>query len=97
AGAISFQHVERPGGSQTLQDALVDGMRVDPSGKIGKTGKRALAARGDDRLDGLATDAFECGERVVDGVAFHLEGYARAVDRGRLDLHAEAHGFGAEF
>jgi hypothetical protein len=68
AGAVSLQGVERTGGGQALQHALVDGMRVDPSGKIGKTGKGTLAARRDDRLDRLAADTFEGGERVVYGV-----------------------------
>jgi hypothetical protein len=52
--------------------------------------ERAVAARLDDRFHGLAADALERRERVVDRVALDVEFDAGAVDRGRLDLDAEA-------
>ena len=65
--------------------------------KSERSANGSLAARLDDRLDRLAADALEGGERVVDGAALHLEGDAGAVDRGRLDLDAEPLGLGAKF
>ena len=64
--------------------------------KSARSANGLLAARGDDRLDRLRADAFERGQRVVDGVAVDIELDAGAVDAGRLDLDAEPLGLGAK-
>src|SRR5262249_29573528 len=96
ASPIALERVERPGGGETLEHALVDRTRIDAAGEIGKVAERLFAARLDERLDRLAADALESGERVVDGAPYHIESDAGAVDRGRLDFDAEPFGFGAK-
>ena len=97
AGAISLEYIEGARSSETFQHALVDGARIDPSGKVGEVGERAVLPRRDDRLHGLLADTFERSERVDDRVAVDLEIDSRAVDRRRIDLDAEALCFRAEF
>ena len=73
ARAVGLERIERPGGGKALEHPLVDGARIDAAGEIGKVGKGPFAARGKDTFDGLAADAPERRERVVDGVALDLE------------------------
>ena len=75
---LRLDAVERAGGGEAFQHALVDRARIDAAGEIGEVGERLLAARGDDRLDRLAADALERRERVVDRVAFDVELDARS-------------------
>ena len=89
--------VERAGRGEAFQHALVDRARIDAAGEIGEIGERLVAARRDDGVDRLPADALERRERVIDRVAFDLEGRARAIDRRRLDLDVEPLGLGAEF
>ena len=95
--AICLQRIKSAGRRQTFKHALVHRARIDAAGEIGQVGKRFLAARRNDRFDGLRAHAFERGERVMDRVAVDGEFDARAVDRRRLDLDPEPLGLGAEF
>ena len=73
ARAIGLESIERAGGGEAFQHALVDGARIDAAGEIGEIGERPLARAADDRLDRLPADALERGERVDDRVAVDLE------------------------
>ena len=59
---VRLQRVERAGGGQALDHALVDRARIDARGEIGERGERSAAAprRSVDRLD---ADALQRGER----------------------------------
>ena len=72
---IGLQRVEGTGRSQALDDALVDGARIDPACEIRKRGEAAiLPALLHDLLDGLQTDALKRGKRIVDRPLADLEG-----------------------
>ena len=97
ARPVRLHSVEGAGGGETFQHALVDGARIDATGKVRHVDKRLVAARVQNALHRLAADAAQRRERVVDGVALDVEFDAGAVDRRRLDLDAEPLGLGAEF
>ena len=96
ARTICIEGIERAGGGKAFQHPFVDRVRVDAPREIGQVDKRPLAAGMDDRLDCLAADTFECGERVMDGRTLHLEIDAGPIDRRRLDLHAQPLRLGAK-
>src|SRR5437764_8233578 len=73
ARAVALQRVERSGGGEAFQHALVDCARIDPGREIGEVAEGTIATRRDNRLDGLCADTFERGERVVNGVAVNLK------------------------
>src|SRR5262249_59709328 len=79
ARAVALKRLECAGGRETFQHALVDRARIDAGREVGEVGERSIVTRRDDRLDRLSADAFEGGERVVNGVAVDLEGNARAI------------------
>ena len=53
ARAVRLQRIERAGGRETLQHALVDRARIDAAGEVRDVAERFVAARLDDRLDRL--------------------------------------------
>ena len=97
ARAVRLDGIEGAGGNEAFKHAFVDGARIDAAGEVGEVGERALAARREDGFDGLAADAAQRRQRVMDGVAGGIEFDAGAIDRGRLDLDAEPLRLGAEF
>ena len=97
ARAVGLQRIERAGGGEAFQHALVDRARIDAAREVRDVAERLVAARLDDRLDRLPPDAFQRGERVMDRAALDVEIDAGAVDRRRLDLDAEPLRLGAEF
>ena len=94
---IGIQRVERAGGGQALDHALVDRARIHPRCEIRQRGEQPVLARLHDQFDRLRADAFEARQRVIDGAVADFEGRAGAIDRGRLDLDAEPLRLGAKF
>ena len=63
---VGLQFVERAGGDQAFQRALVDDLRVDAPAEIGEVAERLVAARRDQVLDRLRADALDRGQRIED-------------------------------
>ena len=97
ARAVWLQRIERAGGGEAFEHALVDGARIDAAREIDEVAERLRPARSDNRFHRLRADAFERRQRVTDGALLDLELHARVIDRRRLHLDAEALGLGAEF
>ena len=53
ARAVALQRIERAGGREAFQHALVDGARIDPAREVREVAERPVAARLGDRLDRL--------------------------------------------
>ena len=76
--AIGIEPVERAGGGQAFDHALVDRARIHPRGEIRQRGEQARLARLHDQLHRLVADALQAGQRVIDGVVADFEGRRRS-------------------
>ena len=66
ARAVGLERIERAGGREAFDHALVDGARRHPGGEIGQRGEKAVLAGFDDQLDRLRAHPFQRGQRITD-------------------------------
>ena len=99
AGAVRLELVERAGGGETFQHALVDRARIDAPGEVGEVGERALArAPRRSPSTACAADALERRKRIMDGVARRRRNRRRSDSpRAASTLMPRRSRLGAEF
>ncbi len=91
---VDAELIERAGGGERLQRALVDQTRVYGAGERRNVAEGpALGSLGTDMIDCLTPDITQRGKRIADGAVAREEACLREVHRWRLDANPHAPGF----